>query len=125
MRALFLVVPLMLASCAPQNPVAIQSSLPAMLAGLTAGAPRNCIPTRMLSGLQLVDDNTVTMRDGGKLWVNRLPAPCDTGNGFKTIVVDLHGEQYCRNDFFRLVEPGSSIPGPACFLGQWVSYTRG
>ncbi len=125
MRATIPVLMLALCGCAPQSPVAVQSPLPQMLAGLTAGAPRNCIPTQTMSGLQLVDDNTVTMRLGNKLWVNHLRASCNVGNGFKTIVIDVHGGQYCRNDFFRLVEPGSSIPGPACFLGEWVPYTRG
>ena len=125
MRATIPILMVALGGCAPQSPVATQSPLPAMLAGLTAGAPRNCIPTQTMSGLQVVDDNTVTMRLGGKLWVNHLETPCNVGNGFKTILIDVHGGQYCRNDHFTLVDATSTIPGPACFLGQWVPYTRG
>jgi hypothetical protein len=40
------------------------------------------------------------------------------------LVVELHGSQYCRNDRFRTVSAGSTIPGPSCFLGTFTPYRR-
>jgi len=115
---------LTLASCAPHGPAAPQSPLPAMLAGLSAGTPRDCVPSRGSEPIRLTDDHTAVLRDGRTLWVNHLRAPCDAGDGFRTIVMEVHGGQYCRNDHFTLVDTTTAIPGPACFLGEWIPYTR-
>ena len=126
MRAIALILLPTLAGCAPQSTAVMQSPLPAMLAGFAPGAPRSCIPTISQSnGIQLIDDDHAIVRDGRTVWVNQLRAPCDAGNGFRTIVIDVHGGQYCSHDLFRLVDVTSSIPGPACSLGEWIPYTRG
>jgi hypothetical protein len=125
MRATTAILLLALAGCAPQNPAPMQSALPAMFAGYSAGSARNCIPASRSTGISLIDDNHAIVRDGGTIWVSQLRAPCNADNGLRTIVIDVHGGNYCRNDAFRLADATSTIPGPSCFLGDWIPYRRG
>ena len=85
---------------------------------------RNCIPTRDQQSLTIVDRQTVVQRGGSTLWVNRLEAPCPGLRPLDTLIVEVHGGQYCRGDHIRGLEPGSNIPGPICPLGAWLPSRR-
>ena len=125
MKQLMPLAAIVLASCAAHpetGPTRDQDALARELAGMRAGEARSCIPTQGRQGLTIVDQRTLTLRSGRTLWVNRLEAPCPGLRPLDTLIVELHGSQYCRNDRIRGLEPGSSIPGPSCLLGDWRPY---
>lgn len=100
-----------------------QAQLARDLSMRTAGAPQACIPLPNGPGsLQAVDGRTLTVRQGSTLWINRLAAECPGLRPFNTIIVEVHGGDYCRGDHIRALRPGESIPGPVCFLGEFTPY---
>jgi len=91
----------------------------------TPGKPTDCInSTTNNDGPQIIDHKTVIYRQGQRVWVNNLEAECPGLAPFNTLIVELHGSQICRNDLFRMLEPGSRIPGPICRFGKFTPYTR-
>ncbi len=123
-------LPLMmiLTACAAPNaggPTRDQEGLSRELAGRTEGPPQQCISsTPSNAALNVVDERTLTFRQGRTLWVNRLEAGCPGMRPLDTLIVEIHGNQYCRNDRFRTRQAGTSIPGPTCLLGDFVPYRR-
>lgn len=96
-----------------------------VLGGRVAGAPRDCISTSDTDGPQIVDDHTILYKPVGRtVWRNDLASACPSLRPYATLVVEVHGSQLCRNDRFRAVDPGSSIPGPLCFFGKFTPYEK-
>ena len=93
------------------------------LAGRAAGAPVDCIDAS-IGGPEIVDDRTLLYRDGRRVWRNDLPSACPGLQPISTLIVERYGSQSCRNDHFRAVDPGRSIPGPICRLGRFTPYDR-
>jgi hypothetical protein len=125
MRLLPLV--LILAGCATAQaggPTLEREALDRELAARAAGPGENCISAMPSSAsLTIVDSQTLTYRQGRTIWVNRLRDECPGLRPHDTLIVEmLSGSQYCRNDRFRTIEPGSSIPGPTCVLGDFIPY---
>lgn len=95
------------------------------LAGRTAGTPVDCIDSMGVNGPQVIDNHTVLYRQTGRVvWRNDLQAECPGLEPMTTMVIEIHGSQLCRNDHFRTLEPGSSIPGPTCRLGKFTPYRK-
>ena len=95
------------------------------LEGLTPGAPVNCISASSVHGPTMIGKNTVLYREGGrKVWRNDLVAACPAMGFGNTMIIELHGGQICRNDMFRVLEPGSSIPSGYCRLGKFTPYKK-
>jgi hypothetical protein len=96
------------------------------LAGrVAAGPPQSCISTMQSTNLRVIDRQTLAYELGATLWVSRLAAPCPGIEPLNTVIVEPKlGTQYCSGDHIRGLEPGGIIPGPVCFLGQWVPYRR-
>lgn len=119
---------LILGACASargESPTRDQKALSRELAGREAGAPEDCISaTNSSASLSIVDEQTLRYRQGSTIWVNRLPEACPGIRSLDTLVVELHGSRYCRNDLFRSLSSGSRIPGPACRLGSFTPYRR-
>jgi hypothetical protein len=117
-------LPLLLLAAACATGSAREADLSSELAGRTAGPPKDCAPVS--SGANLVARNAQTLvyRRGDTLWVNRLAAACPGLHPTSTLIVELHGSQYCRGDPFRTVDPGRDIPGPTCVLGSFTPYRR-
>jgi hypothetical protein len=93
------------------------------LAGRVAGQPVNCIDTQRADGPQIIDDHTILYRESGRrLWRNDLPNACPSLRPMTTIVMRVYGGQTCRNDTFRTIDAGSSIPSPLCRLGSFTPY---
>lgn len=113
---------LLAAGCATAS--AREADLSGELAGRTAGKAEECVPSSTGSNLVARDSRTLVYRDGDTLWVNRLAAACPGLRPTATLIVELHGSRYCRGDRFRTIEPGSSIPGPSCLLGDFTPYRR-
>lgn len=119
---------LALAGCAApgaQGPSRDQEALSRELAAREVGPPQTCIPADSgASGLTIVDSRTVTYERGRTLWVNRLEAECPGLRPLDTLILEVHGSQYCRNDRVRALPAGTTIPGPTCFLGTFTPYRR-
>lgn len=114
-----------IAGCAPASIApAPDDSLARELTGRVAGQAQTCINTVPNQGLRVIDPRTVATDRGPTLWINRLAASCPALSPFNTVIVEVHGAQYCRGDHVRGLEPGGIIPGPTCFLGEWVPYRR-
>lgn len=123
MRALVLTVGLMVAACA--GPVAPPGDASASLtAGRVAGPPQSCVSSQSTDGLHAIDSATLAYGSGRTIYINRLGGSCPGLRELSTIIVDVHGGQYCRGDHIRALEPGAIIPGPTCNLGDWVPYRR-
>ncbi|MES2444898.1 MAG: DUF6491 family protein [Pseudomonadota bacterium] len=95
------------------------------LEGRTAGTPTDCISASNVQGPQVIDHDTLLYRESGRtIWRNELASECRSLAPMNTIVIELHGGQICRNDQFRVLEPGTTIPGPYCRLGKFVPYRK-
>lgn len=116
---------LAVAGCAGQGEPATtrdQEAFAGEIADRTAGPPQSCIPSRQSQGLAIVDRRTIVRREGRTIWVNRLEADCPGLRPLNTLIVEAHGSEYCRGDLVRGLDPGTSIPGAACPLREWVPY---
>ena len=124
MRALLLV--LALGSCVAAGSMEERESraLSRDLAGRVAGEPERCVPRIQAVALNAVDRRTLVYDTPGTLWVNRLRADCPSLRPDSTILIETGGDQYCRNDRVRALEPGGRIPGPICLLGDFTPYRR-
>lgn len=90
----------------------------------TPGTPVNCISSSGTGGPQIIDRNTILYREGRTVWRNELPAECRSLEPGNTMIIEVHGGQLCQNDKFRVIEPGSSIPGQYCRLGKFTPYRK-
>ena len=126
MRALILL--LALGGCAAgrvgDEETSESRALARQLAERSAGAPQECAPRFEGQSLNAVDRRTIVYDAPGTLWVNRLEADCPGLRPDSVLVVETFGDRYCRNDLFRAVERGSSIPGPYCRLGEFTPHRR-
>lgn len=111
-------------SCSP--PVSPPgASLAQATAGRIAGPPQMCISTNPAENLHVIDPQSIAYGYGRTVFINHLPGPCPALSEFNTIIVEAStGGEYCRGDRVRGREPGTTIPGPACNLGDWVPYRQ-
>jgi hypothetical protein len=92
----------------------------------TPGAPKDCISVSDSDGPQIIDDHTILYKPVSRtLWRNDLGTSCPGLRPYTTLIVEVHGSQICRNDRFRVLDPGSSIPGPYCMFGKFTPYEAG
>ena len=95
------------------------------LANRTAGPPETCVLAQSDRNLVANDAATIVYDTGSTIYVNRLAGSCPGLRELSTIIVlTSTGGQYCRGDRFRAREQGSTVPEPACILGEWVPYRR-
>ncbi|WP_239018289.1 hypothetical protein [Sphingomonas flavalba] len=107
------------------EPTGAQRQLAKDIAGRTAGKPAHCVPTSNGSeALRIIDERTLAYRDGRTLWVSRLDAPCPGLAPARTLVTETFGGQYCRGDRFYTLQPGSTMPGSFCLLGDFTPYRQ-
>ena len=92
--------------------------------GRVAGKPQDCIPINRAGGPQIIDKQTLVYTDMGTVYVNRLPAACPSLDRNDTIISEVYGGNLCRNDRFRSLQPGTSIPGAYCQLGSFTPYRK-
>lgn len=102
-----------------------QDALTDALAGRVAGKPVECVDKSFLGGPQIIDEKTLIYRESGRrIWRNDLIGPCPGLRPMDTLIVDVYGGQLCRNDRFRAISPGESIPGAYCRLGNFTPYDK-
>ena len=121
MRPLMLVLAMAGCATAGDTPEALLSR---ELAGLTAGAPQACVPVHQNQALQALDAGTIVYRTPQAVWVNRLAGACSGLRPTSTLIVETFSGRFCRGDLVQGLEPGSTIPGPNCPLGDFVPYRR-
>lgn len=131
MRILPIIALAALAGCAASSEMqaseqaAGQKDLAAALGDRVPGTPRDCIPTSDSDGPQIIDSRTILYKPVGRtLWRNDLASACPGLRPYTTLIVEVHGSQICRNDRFRVLEPGTRIPGAFCMFGQFTPYER-
>lgn len=113
----------LLGAAAPAAPR--KDALAEALAGRVAGKPVDCVEHSRLDGPQIIDEKTLIYRESGRrIWRNDLIAACPGLRPMDTLVVDVFGSQLCRNDHFRSVSPGMTIPGAICLLGKFTPYDK-
>ena len=102
-----------------------QETAESVLAGRIEGKPVDCVDKSRLEGPQIIDDKTLIYHESGsRLWRNNLIGACPGLKPMDTLIVDIYGTSLCRNDRFRAVTPGLSIPGPYCRLGKFTPYDK-
>ena len=130
MRTAWIMGALALAGCTASSEFgsARQTEASATLAreldGRVAGAPVNCIGNSTSTRPMIIDETTILYREGGRVYRNTLAAACPRLTPYNTMITEVQGGQLCRNDRFRVLEPGTTIPGPYCRLGQFTPYER-
>jgi hypothetical protein len=87
-----------------------------------AGEPVDCVSTSILGQARIIDNRTIVYRQGGTIYVNRLRSECPGLDPYTTLITDVHGGQLCRMDQVSTLDPGTTIPGPKCQLGQFTPY---
>jgi hypothetical protein len=113
----------LLGAAAPAAPR--QDTLGEVLAGRVAGKPVDCVEKSRLDGPQVIDEKTLIYRESGRrIWRNDLIGACPGLEPTDTLIVDIYGGQLCRNDHFRALTPGLTIPGPYCRLGKFTPYDK-
>lgn len=86
--------------------------------------PQDCINPGITDGPQVIDSHTLIYRQGSRLYRNDLVSECPSLAPLTTVIVEMRGSQLCRNDMFRVLTPGTSIPSGYCRLGQFTPYSR-
>jgi hypothetical protein len=100
------------------------SDLAKALEGRVAGKQVSCVSTVGLEGPQIIGNHTLVYRQGGRVYRNDLVAACPSLSSDDTILIEIHGSQLCRNDQFRVIDPGTTIPSGYCRLDKFTPYTR-
>ncbi len=131
MRATLLIAGIALAGCTPTSEMMAsqqaeaQKDLASALGDRVAGAPRDCISVTDSDAPQIIDDRTILYKPVGRtLWRNDLGSSCPGLQPYTTLIVEVHGSQICRNDRFRVLDPGSSIPSAYCMFGKFTPYEK-
>ncbi len=96
------------------------------LADRIAGAPQRCIPLSATNGPSIVDGRTILYTEGAgrRVWKTGPVGNCPSLEPLTTLIVDVYGGQLCRNDRFRVLTPGTSIPSAYCRFTEFTPYTR-
>lgn len=94
-------------------------------AGRVAGPPAQCVDTSTtMSGPVIADKDVIVINAGRRIWRAKVRGQCAGIQPFNTLIVERWGSQLCRNDRFRVVQPGLSIPSQWCFFDGFVPYDR-
>ncbi|QIK78198.1 hypothetical protein G7077_04055 [Sphingomonas piscis] len=115
---------LALVGCSSQSGLLTKDTFAQEVEGRTAGKPQSCISPFGQNSIRTVNKQMVAYGSGSTIYVNRLRAQCPGLEPINTLIVEANGGQYCSGDRIRTLYPGSTIPGPACLLGEWTPYRR-
>ncbi|WP_343528873.1 hypothetical protein [Sphingomonas sp.] len=94
-------------------------------AGRVAGKPVQCVDSSTaMSGPTIYDKDLIVIQAGQRLWRAKLRGQCPGLQPFNTLIIDRWGSQICRNDRFRVLQQGMSIPSQWCFFDGFIPYDR-
>jgi hypothetical protein len=96
------------------------------LEGRVAGKPVDCIdPSFTMNGPTIIDRTTIQYESGRTIYRTTPIGSCASSlDPVSTLIIERFGSQLCRNDRFRVLRPGESIPSPVCRFGQFTPYTK-
>lgn len=95
------------------------------LVGRSAGTPVRCVNLQLLNGPEIVDAQTILYRQSGKrIWKTGPVGECPSLRPLDTLIVEVYGGQLCRNDRFRTVSAGMSIPSGSCRFRDFTPYDK-
>ncbi|GAA0666616.1 hypothetical protein FHT00_000024 [Sphingomonas insulae] len=96
------------------------------LAGRIAGEPQRCITLSSTNGPSTIDARTILYTEGAgrRIWKTGPVGDCPSLEPLTTLIVDVYGGQLCRNDRFRVLTPGTTIPSAYCRFTEFTPYTR-
>jgi hypothetical protein len=92
------------------------------LAGHVPGKTSECIDPQFADGPQVIGHDTLLYRQGSTIWKTNVIGPCPALDDDVTVIADIYGGQLCRNDKFRVLEHGMTIPSAYCRLGSFQQY---
>ena len=121
MRLLLALAPLALAGCITDR-MTSDEELADVIGDRVAQAPVDCVSTSILGNARIIDKQTIVYRRTGTIYVNRLRSECPGLDQYTTLITEVKGGQLCRMDLVSTLDPGSTIPGPKCQLGQFTPY---
>lgn len=94
-----------------------------LLEGRVAGAPQNCLNTRIHSESQIIDGTAVVYGRGRTIWVN-VPANARDLDDNDALLVRQYGASLCRQDIVTTFDNSGGFYTGNVFLGDFVPYTR-
>lgn len=95
------------------------------LAGRVAGKPVNCIDPQMNNGPTIIDADTILYNANGRRLYRTGPVgKCPSLRPMTTLIVEIRSGQLCRNDLFRVLEPGTTIPSAYCRFRDFTPYEK-
>lgn len=121
MRVLLALAPLALTGCITDR-MTSDEELADVIGDRVAQAPVDCVSTSLLGNARIIDKQTIVYRRTGTIYVNRLRSECPGLDPYTTLITEVKGGQLCRMDLVSTLDPGSTIPGPKCQLGQFTPY---
>lgn len=121
MRRIAALLALPLAACVTDR-MTPQEELADVIGDRVAQAPVDCVSTSVLDQPRIIDKQTIVYRRTGTIYVNRLRSQCPGLDRHTTLITEVHGGQLCHHDLISTLDPGATIPGPKCQLGQFVPY---
>lgn len=92
------------------------------LAGHVPGKTSECIDPQSASGPTVIGHDTLLYHQGSTIWKTNVIGPCPALDDDVTVITDIWGGQLCKNDKFRVLEHGMSIPSAYCRLGSFQQY---
>ncbi len=94
-------------------------------AGRVAGPPAQCVDTSTtMSGPVIADKDMIVIQAGRRLWRAKVRGQCFGIQPFNSLLIERWGSQLCRNDRFRVLQQGLSIPSQWCFFDGFVPYDK-
>ncbi len=96
-----------------------------MLDGRTAGAPVNCIDSRNIDTVDIVDKTAIVYRlRGGRLYVNQPRIGADALRRDQTLLTRTVGTRLCSFDAVNLLESGGRFDAGFVSLGTFTPYDK-
>jgi hypothetical protein len=92
------------------------------LAGHAPGKTSECIDPKFASGPTVIGHDTLLYHQGGTIWKANVIGPCPALDDDVTVITELWGGQLCKNDKFRVLEHGATIPSAYCRMGSFQQY---
>lgn len=94
-----------------------------LIAGKVAGAPMQCLQSRDMNDMTVIDESTVAYKRGSTVYMSHMQGPCSGLGGSAIMVTRTFGAaQTCRGDIARMVDPTSHIERGSCLFGEFTPY---
>lgn len=128
-RVALLALPLLITSCASGEYAERQrqseaSSLARLIDDRVAGAPQDCLDSKMTNGFEPVSASTIVYFQGDTLYRNDLIGQCQGLRRDDILITESTTGRLCRGDFARTASRTGGMMTGACALGQFVPYRR-